>query len=93
MEKTVNYTHKKKTYFATCIRWNDDNTDEVIQLIESAGASVTYLNGHLMIRWNDPRSYKYSICTIEPGDWVRKGENGVMKLMKDHEFKLKYETV
>lgn len=88
----MNYTHHKKLYFATCIQWTDDNTDEVIALLEKH-AEVTPYGDSLMIRWNDPRSHKYHINTLYKGVWIRVGENGNMKTMSDEEFKLKYEEV
>lgn len=89
----MKFTHKKKNYFAVCLQWSEYNTQEVVDLIQSTGAEVTPYSGRLMIRWQNPLNYKCSLDTIDVGDWVRKGENGVLKLMKDPEFQLKYEIL
>lgn len=88
----MSYTHRKKLYHATCVQWTDSNTSEVIAILKDH-AEVTPYGDSLMIRWNDPRSHKYHIDTLDKGVWMRIGENGEMKTMPDTEFKLKYEEV
>lgn len=87
------FTHQKKSYLAICLRWNGNNTDDVINLIKSSGAAADIFNDSIMIRWQDSLNYKCSIETMYIGDWVRKGENNVLKIMKDPEFQLKYEPI
>lgn len=88
------YTHKKKTYLARCVQWTN-NYDQVIQLLNDAGVEVTPYEDSLILRYKAmDRDKPYSkIDTFTKGMWIRVGENGVVKIMKDEEFKLKYEPI
>lgn len=88
----MSYTHKKRTYHATCIQWTDESTHRVKELL-SAHAEVTEYSGSLMLRWNSPTSHKMHIDMFHPSMWIRIGENGQMKTMTDQEFQLKYEEI
>lgn len=90
----TDYTHKKKTYYATCVQWND-NTDQVTQLLQDVCVEVTPYGDALMLRRQvieHARPFT-KIDMFYKGMWVRIGENGAMKLMTDDEFKLKYEPI
>ena len=90
---TTSYTHKKKTYFATCLQWDGTNTEEFSKLLESQGWEVAPYGDSLMIRWQEKVSGKCGITTVYKGHWLRIGENGEAKLFTDVEFKTKYEEI
>ena len=85
------FTHKKRPYRAECVRWVIDNTAQVITILEDGGNEVSLYAEHLMIRWKVPSPR--AIDTLQLGMWLRVGENGVVKMMTDEEFNLKYEEL
>lgn len=85
------YTHVKKPYYAYCVQYTDDTEREVINLIATAGGEASPYAGALMVRWFGKQSP--SINMFYKGMWLRQGENGVIKLMTDAEFTMKYEAV
>lgn len=88
------FTHKKKTYLAQCMQWTY-NYDQVMQLLNDAGVEVTPYEDYLVLRYNaTDRDKPYTkIDTFKKGMWIRVGENGAVKIMKDEEFQLKYEAI
>ena len=88
----MNYTHQKRPYKATCLQWDGLNTDAVTAMLEAAGAEVSPYGEQLMLRWRN-RNSGLTIEMMDKWDWLRLGENGVLKMMKPDEFSLKYEEV
>ena len=82
------YTHQKKQYKAICVRLNETNGEEVLSLLKQNEAEPHEYGAVIMIRYGDGR-----IETIGVGDWVRVGENGVVKTFTDDEFNSKYEVL
>jgi hypothetical protein len=85
------FTHVKQPYFAYCVQHNGDNTKELINLIKDAGGEAVPYGKDMLVRWKGTQ--KPSIDIFFKGMWLRQGENGMVKLMSDIEFKLKYETL
>ena len=91
------FTHRKKQYRAYCLQYQLDNFKEINNLLLSGKAEVHLYSSEmendnrLMIRWSDGRNP--SIETIQYGMWVRRGENGLVKIYTDEEFLLKYESL
>lgn len=87
----MTFTHKKRPYRAMCVRWVVDNTAAIITILEGGGNEVSLYAEHLMIRWKVPSPR--AIDTLKLGEWLRVGENGVVKMMTNEEFELKYEEI
>jgi hypothetical protein len=87
------YTHKKKPYRAACTQWTASNTEEVMELMKTSGIEASPYGDAMMLRWVDPVHRNSRIDMFYPGMWLRIGENGIMKIMSDQEFKLKYEEL
>lgn len=82
----MNYTHQKKPYRAYAIQWKEQNVGEILDALRAQGLSaVWHAPNHIMIRDNS------TIDTIQPGYWVVRGENGMIKCYDDTTFKVKYE--
>lgn len=78
------FNYKKKVYRAAALQYEGTNADTVKALLPGM---VSDHGSYLIIR------YTSSMDTLIPGDWVRIGENGVVKCYSDDEFKLKYEPI
>ena len=87
------FTHKKKTYFATCLQWNGQNTTMVTHILERAGCMVSVYGEQLMLRWPDNSHGRMAVETMNETDWIRCGENDQIKIMKNAEFVMKYEVL
>ena len=88
----MKFTHRKKTYYATCIQWDGKNTEMIIELLDRAGCDAHPYGGELMLKWRS-NEVNPSIDMFKVGSWLRLGENDVLKVMTDAEFKLKYEGI
>ena len=88
----MKFTHKKRTYYALCLQWDGINTEMVIELLDRAGCDAHLYDGMLMLRWREDW-HRPSIEMMKNGDWLRLGENDVLKVMTDSDFRLKYESI
>jgi len=88
----LNASHKKKTYYAQCFQWDGSNTELVVETLNSHGCEASPYDGKLMLRWRDDW-HKPSIEMMHFGDWLRIGENGQLKIMRQPEFDMKYERI
>jgi len=88
------FTHKKKTYFARCLQWTN-NDEQVMALLRDANIEASPYGGDLMLRYDVKNNgTKHTVIDMfRKGMWVRVGENGAVKLMRNEDFKLKYEPL
>jgi len=87
---TSPYTHVKRPYRAYCMQYTSETEKRVVDLIAEAGGEASPYAGDLMVRWFGKQTPV--IDMFHRGMWLRQGENGVIKLMTDAEFQLKYEV-
>jgi len=85
------YTHQKHPYRAHAIQWDGKNTEEVIEVLTSAGADVQPHMECLMLRYKD--RVNLNIDTMKITDWIVRGENGMVKCYTDKVFNEKYEEI
>lgn len=85
------FTHVKKPYRAYCVQYTPDSEKHIIDLIAGIGGEAVPYAGDLMVRWFGKQ--EPSIAMFYKGMWLREGENGVIKLLTDEEFQLKYEVL
>ena len=79
----MRYTHKKLTYFAHCVQWKGDNANEILEIYPNASIEGEYV----VIRTPG------RLDTLYVSDWLRVGQNGVIKRFTDREFQEKYESL
>lgn len=81
-------TCRKRGYKATFIQYNGKNFPEVSAMMAEAGAKVNHHDeNQVMIRT------EAGIETLRAGDFVVRGENGVVKTYVPASFHIKYEEI
>ena len=88
----MKYTHRKKIYHAMCIQWDGANTQIILELLDRAGCNASIYGDQIMLRWKDDFRHPNLEC-ISKNTWLRLGENDVLKVLTDAEFRLKYEDI
>lgn len=89
----IKYTHRKKSRYATCIVWQEDNTQVIIEILDRAGCEAHEYQGQLMLRWKDDW-HKPSIEMMEKGKSViRIGEDDSIKIITVDEMNSGYEEI
>lgn len=82
------YTHVKRPYRATCLQFDGSNIEEVSKVLEATGArcvSSWDKNPRVLIRFA-----RGELRGLIPGDWVRVGEDGDVRVYPDEIFKERY---
>lgn len=87
------FTHKRRTYLASCVQLRPDNFQEVIDVLKQHGCNAVPERGQLMLRWEESANRKYSIEMMQVGDVVRIGENGTAKIMSEADYNASYELI
>lgn len=80
-------THQKHPYHAECIQWNGSNLEQVMELLPQP-TELTVRHEWLTIRFS-PGEVK----ALHYGEWVVRGENGVVKCYSDEQFNVKYQAI
>ena len=89
---TPNY--RKIGYSATCVQWNETNTSEVLELLNTETIyALPYGTNSIMVRFSNPLPDQKMIDTIKQGHWVVVGENGSVKCYDDTTFHVKYRAI
>lgn len=84
----MKFTHQRIAYYATCIQWDGTNADAVIAAVGgNATLSTLYGIGYIVARLPD------GISTLRTGDWVRIGQDGSIKIVKDADFVKSYRAI
>jgi len=63
----MKFTHRKKTYYATCLQWDGKNTAMIIELLDRAGCDAHHYGGELMLKWRS-NEVKYFAAPMLPTD-------------------------
>ena len=84
----MKYTHIRRARKAECIQWSDDNTDKILDSLESNGFRGELFRDYIQI-YKD----KTYCNTLRKTDWIVKQENGEIKFWNDETMQSKYEPV
>ena len=80
-------THKRKARTATALQWTGDNERAIAEFTHYA----TEL--HADSGWIYLREDGRLIDTIAPRSWAFYGEDGLLRILRDGEFKSRYEVI
>ena len=84
----MKYTHIRRARKAECIQWSGDNTDKILDSLESNGFRGELFRDYIQI-YKD----KTYCNTLRKTDWIVKQENGEIKFWNDETMQSKYEPV
>lgn len=85
------FTHQRKFTRATCIQYNGENKDEIVEILGEDNACFRF--GYIIYRYPDDQYNTLSLTHLGKGDWVRIGETGEIKIKTDEEMKRDYEVI
>lgn len=84
----MKYTHIRRARKAECIQWKGDNTDKILDSLESNGFRGELFRDYIQI-YKD----KTYCNTLRKTDWIVKQENGEIKFWNDETMQSKYEPI
>ena len=84
----MKYTHIRRARKAECIQWSGDNTDKILDSLESNGFRGELFRDYIQI-YKD----KTYCNTLRKTDWIVKQENGEVKFWNDETMQSKYEPI
>ncbi len=84
----MKYTHIRRARKAECIQWAGDNTDKILDSLESNGFRGELFRDYIQI-YKD----KTYCNTLRKTDWIVKQENGEVKFWNDETMQSKYEPI
>ena len=86
----VEFNYQKRAYKAKAVQWLGLNTQEILEIL---GDAAPYGDDAIMVRWQDPISYKCGITTMYYGWWVVIGEDSRTRIYNPERFKILYEEI
>ena len=86
----MKYTHKRKSFYATCLQWDGTNTPIITELLHRHGCESNAYGDELMLRWKDDW-HRPSIEMMKIGYWLRLGQDESLKVISPDKFQ--YEDI